>query len=276
MLAASILDTIYNNLSGLIIGKRYSSAELACYNQGNKFPSQIVININSSIDSVLLPVLSNEQDDRERLRAVTRRAIKVSTYIMAPVMTGLAFTSESIVRLVLTEKWLPCVPFLRIFCIVYLFYPIHTANLNAIAAQGRSDIYLKLEITKKVIGMAVLFSAMWVSVTAMAYGLLAASVLSQVINSWPNKKLLNYSYLEQVKDIMPALLLSVAMGICVSFVPLLGLTDAVTLLVQVIMGAAVYFTGSAVLKLDSFVYLRGFIYHFISGKKQIINRQKEK
>lgn len=265
MLAASLLDTVYSNLSGLIIGKRYSSADLAYYNQGNRLPNLIVVNINSSIDSVLLPALSKEQDNKERLRAMTRRAMISSIYIMAPLMTGLACTAETVVRIVLTEKWLPCVPFLRIYCMAYLFYPVHTANLNAIAAQGRSDIFLRLEAAKKICGMAVLCSTMWISVRAMAYGMLVTGILSQAINAWPNKKLLDYRYLEQLKDIMPAVFLSAVMGICISFVPLAGLTDIVTLLLQVILGAAVYITGSVLLKLDAFVYLWKFIYPVISG-----------
>lgn len=152
MLASALLDTLYGNIRSLIIGKMYSSADLAYYNQGDKFPNVIASNINTSIDSVLLPTMAGVQDDSSRVKAMTRRAIKTSTYIMAPLMMGLAFCAEPIVRLVLTDKWLQCVPFLRIFCITYMFYPIHTANLNAIKAMGRSDLFLKLEIAKKIVG----------------------------------------------------------------------------------------------------------------------------
>lgn len=127
ILVSALLDTVYTNIRSLVIGKMYSSADLAFYNQGDKLPSVIVNNINTSIDSVLLPTLAKQQDDRERVKNMTRRAIKISTYIMAPLMMGLAFCATSVVDLVLTEKWLPCVPFLQIFCITYMFYPIHTA-----------------------------------------------------------------------------------------------------------------------------------------------------
>lgn len=194
MLASSLLDTIYNNLRNLVIGRIYSSADLAYYNQGDKMPSVIVNNINTSIDSVLLPTMANAQDDCTRIKEMTRRAIKMSTYAMAPLMMGLAFCAEPIIRLVLTEKWLPCVPYLRIFCITYMFYPIHTANLNAIKAMGRSDMFLKLEIAKKVVGIFLLILTMNFGVMAMAYSLLVGSVLNQIINSWPNRKLLLYGY----------------------------------------------------------------------------------
>ena len=115
---SSLLDTVYNNFRNLIIGKMYSSSDLAFYNQGDKFPKVIVTNINISIDSVLLPTMSNAQDNPERIKQMTRRAIKTSTYIMAPLMMGLAFCAEPIVRLVFTDKWLPCVPF-------YAFFVLH-------------------------------------------------------------------------------------------------------------------------------------------------------
>lgn len=255
MLASSLLDTVYNNVRSLIIGKMYSSSDLAYYDQGQKFPNVIVTNINTSIDSVLLPTMASAQDDADRVKSMTRRAIKTSTYIMAPLMMGLAFCAEPIVGLVLTDKWLPCVPFLRIFCITYMFYPIHTANLNAIKAMGRSDLFLKLEIAKKIVGMILLLSTMWFGVMAMAYSLLVSSVLSQIINSWPNRKLLNYGYLEQLKDILPGIILAVFMGFCVNLVSLLDLSNIVTLLIQIPLGAVIYIVSSALLHLESFKYL---------------------
>ena len=259
MLASSLLDTVYNNVRSLIIGKMYSSSDLAYYDQGKKFPNVIVTNINTSIDSVLLPTMASAQDDADRVKSMTRRAIKTSTYIMAPLMMGLAFCAEPIVGLVLTDKWLPCVPFLRIFCITYMFYPIHTANLNAIKAMGRSDLFLKLEIVKKVVGIALLLSTMWFGVMAMAYSLLISSVLSQIINSWPNRKLLRYGYLEQLKDILPGIALAVLMGGCVNLVGLFHLTNIVTLLIQIPLGALMYIVASALLHLESFEYMRNLI-----------------
>ena len=259
MLASSLLDTVYNNIRSLIIGKMYSSSDLAYYDQGKKFPNVIVTNINTSIDSVLLPTMASAQDDAGRVKSMTRRAIKTSTYIMAPLMMGLAFCAEPIVGLVLTDKWLPCVPFLRIFCVTYMFYPIHTANLNAIKAMGRSDLFLKLEIVKKVIGIALLLSTMWFGVMAMAYSLLISSILSQIINSWPNRKLLRYGYLEQLKDILPGIALAVLMGCCVNLVELFHLTNIVTLLIQIPLGALIYIIASALLHLESFEYMMDLI-----------------
>lgn len=263
LLVSSLLDTCYNNLRNLIIGKMYSASDLAFYNQGDKFPKLIVTNINTSIDSVLLPTMSSAQDDRERVKNMTRRAIKTSTYVMAPLMMGLAFCATTIVKLVLTDKWLPCVPFLRIFCITYMFWPVHTANLNAINAMGRSDWFLRLEIIKKIMGIAILLSTMWFGVMAMAYSLLLSSVLSQIINSWPNRKLLGYGYLEQVRDFAPGILLAVGMGICVYFIGYIPLPTIMTLVIQIFAGAALYIGVSAILKLEEFEYLLGMIKSFL-------------
>lgn len=262
LLVSALLDTVYGNLRQLIIGKMYSSADLAQYNRGRQFPDVIVANINSSIDSVLLPTMARVQEDATQVKGMTRRAMKTSTYIMAPLMMGLAFCAQPVVRLVLTEKWLPCVPFLQIFCITYMFYPVHTANLNAIKAMGRSDLFLRLEIVKKVVGLVLLVSTMWFGVMAMAYSLLFTSIISQIINSWPNRKLLNYSYLEQMKDILPGILLAVLMGCCVYPIQWLGLPDIVTLLLQVPLGALIYIGVSAVLHLESYEYLMDMVRPF--------------
>lgn len=255
MLASSLLDTVYNNLRNMIIGKLYTSADLAFYNQGDKFPKLIVTNINTSIDSVLLPTMSNEQDNHVRVKDMTRRAIKISTYIMAPLMIGLAFCAKPIVQIVLTDKWLPCVPYLQIFCISYLFWPIHTANLNAIKAMGRSDLFLKLEVIKKFIGMILLLITMNISVMAMAYSLLISGLISQVINSWPNRYLLKYSYIDQIKDILPNIVMALIMGGFVYFISYLNLPILVSLVVQILSGGIIYLILSILTKNDSFIYL---------------------
>lgn len=268
LLASSLIDTVYNDLRQLIIGKKYSSVDLAYYNQGKKFPQLIVTNINTSIDSVLLPTMSKAQDDMAAVRSMTRRAIKTSTFLMMPAMIGLAVCAEPLVQLILTEKWLPCVLFLRIFCITYAFYPIHTANLNAIKAMGRSDLFLKLEIIKKTVGIIAILITMWISVQAMAYSFLVTTILNQIINSWPNKKLLNYSYLEQVKDMMPQILLSLGMGAAIYAVSFLHLSASLTLLIQIPLGVLVYWSGSKIFHVESYTYIIEMVKNFKKRKKK--------
>ena len=268
LLASSLIDTVYNDLRQLIIGKKYSSGDLAYYNQGKKFPQLIVTNINTSIDSVLLPTMSKAQDDMAAVRSMTRRAIKTSTFLIMPAMIGLAVCAEPLVQLILTEKWLPCVLFLRIFCITYAFYPIHTANLNAIKAMGRSDLFLKLEIIKKTVGIIAILITMWISVQAMAYSFLVTTILNQIINSWPNKKLLNYSYLEQVKDMMPQILLSLGMGAAIYAVSFLHLSASLTLLIQIPLGVLVYWSGSKIFHVESYTYIIEMVKNFKKRKKK--------
>lgn len=267
LLLSGLLDTGYNNLRSLIIGKVYTSEDLAFYDQGKKWPNLVITNINSSLDSVLLPSMSAEQDDAARVKTMTRRAIKTSTYIMAPLLMGLAFCGEPLFRLILTDKWLPAVPFLRIFCITYMFYPIHTANLNAIKAMGRSDLFLKLEIIKKLVGLGLLAVSVPISVMAIGYSLLVSSVASQIINTWPNKKLLNYGYLEQLKDIIPGILLAVFMGGCVYWVKFLPVNELLILVIQVLVGAAIYITGSKVFKLESYAYIKTMAKQFLNTRQ---------
>ena len=183
-------------------------------------------------------------------------------------MAGLAVCAEPLVRLLLTEKWLPCVPFLRIFCFTYAFYPIHTANLNAMKALGRSDLFLKLEIIKKILGLISVLATMWISVLAMAYSALAVSLCNQIVNSWPNRKLLDYKYGDQFKDMLPQIILSLGMGAVVYCISFIGLGDILTLLIQVSLGAFLYVAGSKLFKIDSFEYLLSIVQGFFMKRKK--------
>lgn len=255
LLVSSIIDTVYNNVRQLIIGKFYSSSDLAYYNKAKQFPELIVNNVNTSIDSVLLPTMSREQENKEKVKMMTRRSIKTSIFIMAPLMVGLAFTANNIITLLLTDKWSASIPYLIVFAVTYMFWPIHTANLNAIKAMGRSDLFLRLEIIKKAVGVLLLLLTFRVSVWAMALSLLVSSVISQVINAWPNRKLLNYSYLQQLKDILPSVILAIVMGILVYLVNFLNLPTLITLIIQIILGAIIYIGGAVILKFESFYYV---------------------
>ena len=267
LLAASFLDTLYLQIYSLVIGRRYPKEELGQFDKGRNWPDQITTSINASLDSVLLPVLSAEQDNVHMLREMTRRAIKTSSYVMMPMMAGLAACATPLVRLLLKEQWLPCVPYMQIFCAIYAFYPLHTANLNAIKAMGRSDIFLKLELIKKAVETSVLLFTLRYGVLAMALGQLFCDVLAQLINAWPNKKLLDYPYWTQLHDLLPCLLLSLVMAGCVMAVQLLGLHDLLTLLIQVPLGIGLYIFGSKLMKLDSFDYILTTARNMISRRK---------
>jgi O-antigen/teichoic acid export membrane protein len=255
LLLSSLLETGYMNLRSLVIGKLYAPAILAYYNKGDVFPKVIVSNINGSIQSVIFPVLSSEQKNKLRVKQMVRRTIVTSSYLIFPMMIGLGVIGEPLIRLLLTEKWLPSVFFLRVACLSYALWPIHTANLQAINALGKSDIFLKLEIIKKILGIGILFITIQYGIRAIALGMLVSSVISSFVNAYPNKYLLNYGYSEQIKDVLPSLLLAGLMGWMTYLITLVGLSDIFTLIVQITAGAFIYIVLSYFLKLECFLYL---------------------
>lgn len=259
LLLSSLLDTGYTQLTSLVIGKKYTSSDLAYYNRGQQYPQLVVININTSISSVLFPAISKCQDDLSKVKSMTRRAIKTSSYIMWPLMIGLGVVAEPLISLMLTDKWLPCVPYLQIACFTYAFWPIHTANLEALKAIGRSDIFLRLEVLKKGIGLLLLIATMNYGVMAIALSLIASTIVNSFINASPNKKLLRYSYIDQIKDMMPAFILSCIMGIVIY--PLsFFISDSLCLIItQIFVGAVLYIVLSRIFRLESFMYILGII-----------------
>lgn len=269
MLCSGLIDTIYNELYGLTIGKIYNSEQLAYYNRANQFPKIITVNIDGSISSVMLPALSNEQDNKEKVKSMVRRAIKTSSFLLFPMMIGLAVVAEPLIKIILTDKWLPAVPLLQLLCFSYALWPIHTINLQAISAMGRSDIFLRLEIIKKVIGIIALLISCPFGITTMVVMKIITSIISTFINSHPNKKLLNYTYLDQMKDIVPALLASFAMGAIVYIISFIRINIIVRLIIQIVIGILSYITLSYLFKLESLTYIIEML------KNKILNRKEE-
>jgi O-antigen/teichoic acid export membrane protein len=255
LLLSSLIDTFYMNMRSLFIGKLYTPSMLAFYNRGDQFPQIVVSNIVGTVQSIMLPVLSAEQDNKQKLKEMVRRSIAISSFILFPLMTGLAVIAEPLVIILLTDKWLPCVPFLQIFCASYAFWPIHTANLQAINALGRSDIFLKLEIIKKTIGIVILGVTIYLGVFAIAVGLVVSGIVFTLINAYPNIVLLKYKYKEQMNDIMPSLVLSLIMGALIYNFKWLNLSPWLTLILQVFSGIILYVGMAKILKLECFNYL---------------------
>lgn len=255
LLLSGLIDTSYNSLNSLLIGKVYAPSDLAFFETGKKFPIVIVTNINTTISSVLFPALASEQNEPEKVKVYVRKAIQVSSYIMWPMMLGMAACSDTIISLLLTDKWLPAVPYLQIACITYGLWPIHTANLQAINAMGRSDIFLKLEIIKKGIGIIALLISLKYGVIVIAASYMVIGIISTFINAYPNKFLLKYSYFEQIRDIFPSILLSLVMFFVVKFLTFSSFSILAELLLKIIIGMAVYILLSIILENETFKYL---------------------
>lgn len=263
---SSLINEVYGEMRSLIIGKVYSSADLAFYNRGNQFPSLIITNIDTAIGKVVFPAMTKVASKEERLKQISRRAMKTTSYVIFPMMVGLMFIGESLIDVLLGEKWLVCVPFLQCGCLYYMCQPIQTTNWQIIKAVGRSDLCLKLEIIKKIIGVIIILGTMQFGVLAIAIGNAAFGAISMIINIIPNRKLINYSLCEQVKDIMPALIMSLVMGIIVQSINLLNFSKIGILFVQVIIGGGVYIIFSYMFKVESFMYLLDIVKN-LGGKK---------
>ena len=257
LLVSGLIDTLYQDLQSLVVGKKYNSATLGFFNRGKQFPQFLMNSINGAVQSVMLPAMAEKQDAKEQLKELTRRSITVSAYVVFPMMAGLAGIAEPLVRLLLTDEWLPCVPYLQIYCVSFAFYPVHSCNLQAINAIGRSDMFLKLEIIKKSYGLIALIIAVFCFNSPMAIAMTAiiTGFLSFFVNAAPNKKLINYSYAEQMRDLVPSFLAAVIMCAAVLAVGLLKLNTIATLLIQVIVGVGIYLTLSAAFKLKPFLII---------------------
>lgn len=251
--ASQLINTLYSELRQLVIGKIYTSSDLAFYNKGNQFPSLVINNIDTSISSVLYPAMATAES-RERLKQMTRRSMQISSFIIFPLMVGMIAVADPMIELLLTEKWLPCVPYLQLGCIYWMFQPGQTANAQAIKATGRGDIYLKLEIVKKIIGVSLLLLTMKISVFALVASNTIFAGISMLINMYPNKKLIFYGYREQLKDLGPSLILSCSMGVVVFLTGSLSAGNWI-LIPQVLVGVLVYIGGAHIFKVESYRYI---------------------
>ncbi len=257
ILVTSLMITLYVDIQDLIIGKKFSSEDLAYSNKGRQFPSLISTNVNTSISKVLFPAIAESQDDLEKVKQITRRAISVGSYILSPILIGFAAIADTFVEVVLTSKWMPCVPYLRIMCLVYLLQPIQTASLQAMKALGKSDLYLKLEIIKKVFGTIILLITVFSfhSVLAIIIGSLGAEIVSTVVNIPANKKIFGYQYREQLEDVGASFFMSFIMGCIVAGVGTVKLNTGFIFLLQLFIGAGFYILMSYIGKNKNYFYV---------------------
>lgn len=271
LLLSSLIDTTYNELRALVIGKRYSTSDLAYYNKAYSFPKVIMTTINTSLDSILLPTMSLVQDSNIKVREVSRKSLKVSTYILMPMLIGLCACASPFIEAILGESWINSVIYLQIFCLAFLFWPVHTSNLNAFKSMGYSNIFLYLEIAKKIIGIALIAVCIIFDMGPIyiAGTFLLCSILETIIDLLPSKKILNYSFFTQMKDIFPQLLLSIIMGLIVYSFNYLPLNCWIKLLVQIPTGIVIYVLGSFLFKIYGFCFLKKMISSRIQLRRTI-------
>lgn len=269
LLVAGTINQIYNELNDLVIGKKYTSTQLAYYSKGKQIPVYLTTGIDSSIQSVLFSAFSKQQSELVQLRGMLRKSIAVNTYIVFPMMMGLAVVAEPLTVLLLTEKWLSIVPYMRICCFTYALHPIVTAHLQALAAIGRSDVRLKLEYIKKPIGILLLIGALLLNKgpIMIAYSAALTSLITFCIDMMASQVLVKVSLREQFLDVLPLLLMTAIMGIAIYFFQYLPLPSIGLLAIQILVGVVIYFVMSAILKPAGYTYVMGFVKKSFSIRK---------
>lgn len=257
LLASNLLEQGYSSLAELIIGKQFSAASLGLLSQGKKYPMALGAMIDGAIQPVMLAVVSRVQDNAADVRRLVRRALKISTFLVIPSMVFFAVCATPIVQLLLGEKWLPCVPFLQMYCIVYAMRPIHTTNLQVLNGMGRSDLFLRLELIKKTYEVILILLAAFIfqNVYLMVGLYVLADVISIFVNAWPNRKIINYSCSEQLRDIAPAFVLSILSGMLTSLFCSFIASDALQIIGGLIVMCASYLGLAKLLGNESFEYL---------------------
>lgn len=259
ILVSGLIDAVWQNIYGLIIGKKYSSGDLGAYNRGEQFPKIIATNLSTAIQSVMLPAYSKEQDDPETLRRMASRSIKLSAFVIFPMMAGLSAVAKPLVILLLTDKWLVAAPYLILLAVSYAVYPIHIINLQVMNAMGRSDLFLKLEVIKKALGAVILILSLSLGIWPMLILKVMDEYLCTVINAMPNKKLIGYGPMSQWREVLPSLIISVVMGAGVYLIQFLRLPEAVTILIQMAVGTGAYIALSWLFNREPLQYICGLV-----------------
>lgn len=255
ILLSTLISTLYKEIRQLIIGKMYKPADLGFYNRGMSLPHLISNNVDMSIRSVLFPAMSNYNDKPEELKRILRRGIKTSSYITFFFFTLLATTSKPLIILLLTEKWLPCVQYMQIFCISNMFIIISRYNIQAIKALGEGKEVVKLEVFKKPIFLLVILAAAKFGVFVIALTSPFNSLYAMAMNMKPTRKLLNYSFKEQINDIIPAIFMALIIAIATIPFTFFNFNSYLIFILQITTGILTFVIVSKVFKIDSYDYI---------------------
>ncbi len=268
ILVVGLLDTVYARLRSLVIARRFTSADLAYYNNGNHFSRLSMSILEPTIDTVFFPALAQCNDDRKAMRNMTRRMIGFSVYLVFPVMIGLMAVAKPLVLVLLTEKWLPSVVFLQIGCLAYMLRPLQFVNSCVIKASGRSGMLLKLDILKKVFGLLVLLASIRFGVIGVAFSAVVFNIFSTAINIAPNRSILEYGYAAQFWDIAKSAFLALAMGAGMYALSFLGLCPLAVLCLQCVFGVAFYWGGSVVFRNENYAYAMNMLRNRFKGQQK--------
>lgn len=251
MLVASLINTIYENLYSFIIGKRFSAADLGQYSKAGHYVTFVGTTTVNVLQAVAFPILSEVQDDHQRLLFAYSRYIKMIAFVVFPLLMGLCGVAKPMVLFMITEKWLPCVIYLQVLCFASLWTGIIRINLNLLYVTGRSDLVLRLEFYKKTIAFAILFISIFGGVLGMCIGRVVYSFFAFYMNTYYTKKLFNYGFITQIKEIAPSFLLSASMMAIALFISYSISTPVLSLLISIIVCPVFYIGFSYLFKISS-------------------------
>lgn len=257
LLLSGLIDTAYRNIYYLIIGKYFSAIELGFYTRADQFQSLPSSNLQGIIGRVSFPMLSSIQDDIPRLKEAYIKIIRSTMLITFTLMLGMATVARPMIFTLIGDKWEPSVIYLQMLCFVGMFYPLHVLNLNMLNVQGRSDLFLKLEIIKKVLAVPVIIIAIFMGIKAMIMGMMVLTIIAFYLNSYWSGKMIGYSFINQVKDIMPALILALVVNGLVFSISYLGIkSQLMQLIVQIFTGTILTIFICEAIKFKDYIYIK--------------------
>ena len=267
LLLSGLLDTVFKEIYSLVIGRCYTSAQLGQYTRASQFNQIFSSNLTTVIQRVSYPVLSSIQDESERLREAYRKVIKSTMLITFACMLGLAAVAKPLLIILIGEKWLPAVNFLQIICFSGMLYPLHAINLNILQVKGRSDLFLKLEIIKKIIAVGPLILGVLFSIEYMLWGSVFTSLIVYFLNSYYSANLINYPTKDQIKDILPTFLVSVVTAAAMWSLTLLSLSNWLLLPLQCLLGIILAVFIYERLRLPEYVEVKQLAFSLLRRKK---------
>lgn len=266
LMVSGILNTFYDNINPIVIGKLYSASHLGYYNKAQGYAILPSSTISGVLLKVTFPVLSTIQDDNARLEQIYRQMIRVTAFVIFPIMIMLSVLARPFVLCLLTEKWSDCIPYLQILCFSLMWHPVSTLNLNLLGVKGYSNLYLRLEVIRKIIGVLVLCVAIPFGIIAMCYGQIFVSIVVLIINTYYTGKLINVNLKVQIKDLLPSFLCSLMTGLLVyvtiCFVP----SNLYQIFIGLLVGGTFYILTSKILRFKEYFILLDFLKEFFPRK----------
>lgn len=262
---SSLIAVIYTEISPLAIGLKFTKNDLSFYTKGKSFPSTITTATTNTLSAVLFPVLAKYQDDKEKILRYTRLYMRLSAFIVFPIMLGFFAVSDNFVSVVLTDKWLPASFYIKVFCISCMFDVVAVGNCETIKAIGRSDVFLVMEIIKKSCYFITLFIFIVFSSSpeVLASSYLICTVIQIAVNCVPNIKLIGYKFSDQIKDLLPGLIMACIMAAAVYFIGFVPMNKILLLCVQIAAGMVIYVLMSVITKNESFRYVINTVKSYI-------------